>query len=1371
MSCINFKHPEILKMAEELNVSPAVLGAKVGVWQERNGIEDRFPTSEEIMIGNEFTSNEKFEDKFKGNINDNVDPIFSEEYNEPMGIEEVSRPQSSEVKTNKILFNNRSGNNFTVNEILDNIVQNVEGVTPEGLEFIERSKGMLSKSGAKIKFVSADNFEKNAVMKWDSETNTILISRVNIYKYSAKNNVEAFLHEVVHSIVAEALMNPQSMAEKEFSRFVNEFYNKYEDLSDSYGFTNVMEFAAEMVVNKLFREEVESLSKETKDSYYQKFLNAIRRLFGIKKTSEFDSLFKQILEYSQEDRSAFQGFGDNDYGQFAKEVEYKKQELVTLEDRLNNVVDKAKDRMDQAYKRAKSNNKISQEDKDRNLQNIKSLIDEMESYSDIQNWKSVVAYTSSLSKLVKNLKRSFDKKDLKAEGSLELINNFESYLSAYDLMPEINKLLSESKTEINDPEVQEDIEEIRSLLRGFEGDHRELVSDFETEKEQQSLAILSNAKYNSKVENDHKARLEKEYKDLKITGETKNEYVTRMLNTRDKPLFQEDLIKQGKALAKNPTMDISSIVGFLSDSLNISSRLIEVVVKMVNETRESIISQFNTRDKAFGKLFKEFIAEKGNNAPSKLYGNQIQKNEEGVAYLRGNFDIKFLDEYNKNFKPILAEKFELISGYKKQNLTSKEYSAKQEFKDVIAKELAWKKEHTKQDGTSKRNFVPADKYKNPALTGMDKVLNEEFRNISKEFAKNTNNRGTLIKQINGGGKYIMFYKLPSHSKSDIERRLELDVKGLTKDKFTDFTKIKADDIGYQSIDSDNNLIKRVKINYRGKIENDEQSLDLMTMYRLEYLNGINYKEKSKIELKVNLIADIAKNKDYYKSSNKSKIPTLNVFATRQPTVTFKGENSNEYKKIVGIIDSNVYDIMNSVAPQINGKDVGKMSSFVSGFTAKISMIGNIASGTANVTNGTSQLIIESMGGNFISKKSLFKAEARYITELPSTLADLSNPVKTSFVNQVVRMFDVAGNLSIAEQTFIKNTMLKKLASTESLNAINETGEHMMNSVLTMGILDTLKVMNSNYKFIDINGKIVEESKAASLLDMLSMNSEGDLEMSPLVAFTNKNMTVNYHKGGKVDINLLIKNKIHDLFGVYGDIMQNEMNKEWYGKAINMFKKFFISGLQYRWKGVSKSTKSKDDLTEDDLDYNAYIKEYQEGTYVTMIRFFSQGVIPALKGLQLAYASDYYNNLTDYEKANLKKVTVELIIRGVLLPSIGIMLAGAAEGGDDDDDMLWFWVYQTRRLESELSQFYDPIEATRLITNPVAGVRTVQNALALTYDLLTPIKFITEEGESNFDWLNEDSKGKNKTLKKFKKLTPVWSQFDRNWQQMHSFIDK
>ena len=56
MSCINYKHPDVAKIAGELNISPVVAAAKIGVWQSKNNIKDRFPTIDELSQSNDLNT-------------------------------------------------------------------------------------------------------------------------------------------------------------------------------------------------------------------------------------------------------------------------------------------------------------------------------------------------------------------------------------------------------------------------------------------------------------------------------------------------------------------------------------------------------------------------------------------------------------------------------------------------------------------------------------------------------------------------------------------------------------------------------------------------------------------------------------------------------------------------------------------------------------------------------------------------------------------------------------------------------------------------------------------------------------------------------------------------------------------------------------------------------------------------------------------------------------------------------------------------------------------------------------------------------------------------------------------------------------------
>jgi len=1349
--CINRSSKEFKELQNQININPIVLAAKISLWQEQNGL-DKFPSVEELNIKNNEIFNNIVDETSEELLT--ITKPSDEQFED---IEQVDYYQENAT----ILFNNKQGK-ITVDEVLNNISNNYENLSNLGKQFVTKASNLINKSGATIQFVNKFDSE-DTLMLWDSTLNTIKIDRSVLSTITPELAVETFLHEVSHSTSYRAYSNPISFEEKEFKVLIDEAFNRYSDLSntDSYGFTNQIEFIAELYSNKAFQDEIRELSRQDGSNFWREFLDAIRRLFGFKKNSEYDNLIESIVNIVESDQRDYKGDFNSPIF-YSKRQEVVKPDLSTLEKRVQYNVNVAKDRLEQALARAKKSKKNTKTKKDNKefVKSLEDLISKMNELSEVENWNALLLYTKTLGSTVIMLQKSLDKKDLKANGVLDLINNFDNYLATYDMLDDIKRRVSESKIEKLDDDTKEIVDQIRSSIEGFESKHSELIDTFKVAREEGIIKLLSDAKFNTEIETRNRKRLEKEFVDNKVIGETKLEYVTRMMNTRDKQMIQNELKAAARDIVTGVTPDITKAAGILFDPLNTNSKLIQMVVNIIAKTRDNILTRFNNRNFELGNLFNEFVKDKGNKKPSELYKNLYEQDKNGNYFLKGNYSIKYRDSYLENYIPLVKSRKELEDKYKQEGYTKVVYKQFEDYKKVEDKINKWLKENTVKDVNDPfgKAFYPSDKWKNDLskLSQTERKVLSEFTRITNDTNTATMNRASLIRRISSA----KFYKLPSVTSSDFQRILESNIKGLGKDKLADWTKIRTDDVGFsgEAVDGKGNTINSIRVHYRGKLSPNQQSLDLFSIYRMELLNGINFDEKSKEEVNLNTIAEVSKNKSYIKNSSRTGKALENIFSNREKLVTFEGSQSNEYKRIKGLIESNIYDVLHEHAGTILGADVNKITRFVNGTQATVGMALNVASATANILNGTAQLIIESFGGNHIAAKSLLKAEKKYTLDLPNILADNANPVKTSFTNQVLEMFDTFGGFSPSEQEFLRNSFLKKLASTGTLTAMQQGGEHMLQSILTMGILDTLKVINKDGKYIDIKGNIVEENKASSLLDMLKFDYKGKLYMDKNVSFTKQNLGLDYFNGGKSHINLFIKKKLHDTMGAYDSNFQNELYKSWYGKMLMMFKRYLIPGLQARWKGISSAHISKEDLSEDDLIYNSALKEYEEGTYVSLGRFFIQGVLPSLKSLKLAHTSEYWNQMSDYEKANLRKATIEIITTAVLLPLTGLLI-GAAQG-DDDDEFVWFVNYQRRRLESELAQYRNLSEAWRITSNPIAGVRLLQNATKVAGDVLTP-----------WSWLDEDGKGDNILIKDTSKLIPIYSQFNKEWKQSYNFINR
>jgi len=1260
-------------------------------------------------------------------------------------------------KNSKVLFNNKD-DKITVDEVLDNILNNYKNLSPIGKELLEKSRRLVGRTGAKVKFVSESTLEdKNTVMQIDSDTNTIEINKERLNKFSTDEVVESFIHELAHAQTLQALLNPITFEEKQFSKLIKEMYSKYKDLSElskSYGFDNEKEFVTEIYANKAFREELKALDVENNISYWKQLIDAVRRLFGLSKTKETDNLIEEIIDYVQADRRDYRGT-NLQRTLFAKRIE-DESNYSSLESKLDNLITKAKTRIQSIQDRTiKSNTKHSTESKVEHIARNKELLNDLDKYEKSQKWKAVIGYTQSFNNTINHVNSLLDTllstKNIYEDKLDNLLKRYKDYLSAYDLLPEIKELMSQAdlkQFELTDEE-KEDYKQLKDFLSKATEQHNAIESKFLAIAKAQVLQDFSNPLYNTEVETKQRDELLKEYNSLSDKGGlTADQYISKMLATRDLADYEADLKASAEKTLNDPSKDITMVSGKLEDSLNIKSKTIQIVNQILAESFDKVKTLVTTKIHQMSKTFDKFVAEKGNKKLSELNKNLIEKDSSGQIYLKGKYSIKLKEAFDTKLVPILNERRKFYESEIELGKEDKNILASKEYKRLTSQIKAWYKEHTTKD--SNDNTIPKAKYLNKELTGIEKEVLDGYIKINEENDK-IEGFDSLITNIAGAE----FHKLPAKSKSDLERALEKDLKGLTKDKWTDLTKIKSDDIGIDSGSEEKNnqgdIVRRVKTAYRGQMDPNEQSLDLETMFRNEYWNGQNFKEKTVIESKLLLVADIAKSKEYYTGKDK---------------IIVKGELSNTYKKLVGMMERNVYDIYSTHGGTFGSADINKITNALNGYAAGLAMTFNLASGTVNIANGLTQVFTEAVGSNRFNVKTFAKAELKYNKEMMNgnLLKDMGKSVKTSYFNQLLEMFDVFGGLGQNEQEALRNNIARKLGSRKTGNFLNESGEHAMHSILTQSILDGIKAMDENNNYLDKDGNITTEAKGASLADMLYFDEHGQLQMNSKVAYSGFNLTTKYHKGGKSQVNLLIKKKVFDLFGVYDIKYKNEISKAWWGKAIMMFKNFFLGAAAYRYTGFTTAYKNKSQLTDDERFYNSAEKEFIEGTYTTLIRFLVDTGIPNLKSLQTMYMN--YHNLTEYEKANLKKATLEIMLTMVILPSIGLLLGAA--GGDDDKDnkLLWFALYTNRRLTQELAQFRNPLEATRMIQNPIAGIRFIQNGLNFIYDVATPINLVPGKGESVFGYLDENSKGQNKMSKHLSKLVPIIPQLGIDYKQRY-----
>lgn len=1292
------------------------------------------------------TAKDAAEVDWSGITSENVDSIFPETVSE-------DKPSLPDNNNHTNLFGDKNVNTLSANEVMKNLISSDAFETSKEVGFfLEKAMNLLNKSGATLKLINSktdrvnyDKFTNNTVMMYDSKDNTIYVTEDSLNNYDAVTIASSFIHEVVHSTTVQAYFNPRTFEEKEFKKFIDKSFAQYRHLATkrdaqgklSYGFTNQAEFIAEIYSNPEFVQEIKSIEK----SWWSQFIDSIRRLFGMSKNvinSELINsavLFNVVDEFATRDKSRWKGTLIYDpryekFGEFYKKVE--KPQNSTLEDKINNLINSQLNNIETIIKRAHGANKKYGVKNDKFINQINLLNTEITRAVKTDKLKVINLYTDFMIDQINNIynivKNGSNAGQLE---QLETIDRYKSYLGASDLLKPIMDTLNDTRVKNLSESDQKVIYEIQDKLRLISGTHDQITSMFKTHTVEEVRKKLKTSYFSEKIVQDFRTEIAKEYpKDSPIS---KKEWVNQeVLNRQDE--LNERIEEDINEVIDGLSTDIDGFDKNLLSSLNTKSRLIQIVAKVIAKMKSKIDSKVRDNDFKLDKLYQDLVKEKGKYDITNLY----EVGEDGTTYIKGQYSVKFRDKYINEYSKYLDEVNELKEKYRKQGYSDFEINDIKEVRDIYRKLEAWRKENTIKVG-GKLTVHP--KYKNDLkFSKAEKAIYNEYVTMAKKSKELFGTHNSLIKN-SLDAEYIT---LPYATVSNLERITSgrLNVKDTVKQKITSITDWKIDDLENTSEEmyrQDGTRIFNIPIMYRNNVSKikepkkyqeliKEQSFDLLTLMRLEHYNQTNFKIKSENEMFLNSLVEVSKEKDYLKTKPGSNNLVSNLFGVKTKHVTFKGVESNEYSRLKTIVEQSLYNKFYEESFKVLGKDVNKLVQSANKHTSFLGMSLNYFNAPVNVINAEFQTFMIKLGGD-INSGNIRSAHQVYAKDLPNIIADTGRPTKYSLVNQLNLLTDVFGGLTHEQNDFVKNTILKGIADPQMLQIMQNGGEHMVQSVLNIALLKSIKVLNDKGQYINSKGDVVSEKDAASLFDMVEQNEQTkQINFNKKFTYTDKSTVTKWDEGGLENVRLFIKKKLFDTMGEYDKNFQTQIQTQWWGQLLMMYKKFIIPLGIARYRGAGKMLAKKENLTEEDRHWNESLQEYEEGFYTTTFRFITRGLIQNLVQLKFDLISQDYNNLSDYEKANLKKGIVELGLLMLLQTVIVPLMVGLAAG--DDDDELLYLAMLARRLEQELSFYTDPNDAYKVTKQPIAATNLVESLIDVGKFTLSPGLWFSENREGD-----------------------------------------
>ena len=882
------------------------------------------------------------------------------------------------------------------------------------------------------------------------------------------------------------------------------------------------------------------------------------------------------------------------------------------------------------------------------------------------------------------------------------------------------------------------------------------------------------AETDTKIRVEFERGFEKKYDKLGLesSGQSKDAYVKEQLQMHKDEIYQTSY-DQAYREARESTGDIHALAGKWWSEKNADSKEIQVLSVAVEETEQATAEFGITAATEFdndNKAFRVAVSNAGNQ--SKKYEGMFSTSESGQGYYTTEYSPEFAEKRSELIKTAFdpdaaTEKYGhvkvtggqleyTIDGVTRQinifgathynvatdqdgnsvevtyNMGGERMSIPTEQAVARSEYEYWMDENTEEGVVNgRKEYVPTKNWKNENYEKLSDAQKKHLKFLTDSAIQ----ADELTKGVDSlvtrgfGQKWI---RLPGILKSDIQRISEGNYVDSIKHKFSELTQTQADDFETQednnsTVDSfkrvfadiSNKEKMRVPIPFRKKMGAMDQSYDLHTITLMNLMGAKNYEQKKALESTFLIVLDVMKNRNVPDTVGLRRMGKINANITDKDAPLWKVEQDIEdAKKVLDMLENRVYGIKSKDGGTI--KVAGKKVSVnqmakgwlkYSGFTA---LVGNWINSWVNLSMGTLNNLIEAVGGEHFNGKDWARATKTYWADSKGILDDFGTNVDRSRTNMFMNVFNVMGEKQYLDNKFEDNNRAKAWTKISSLRPIAKAGEHMMQAKVMYATMHHIKVMDKDGNYIDFDGNVVKDKKDAASLDQMIQfipNGQGGVEMKLKEGVEATTFT---RFGGASQILLetrnLIRYKVRELHGNYDADIQSAAQREFWGKMAVFLRKWIEEGYFRRWRGTGTIFKKHSNLTEKDRFYSQDAKTYREGYYVTATRFLTRVLAPSIVQLNISQIGKGYKELLPHEKANLRKITTELMV-------IAASLLAYLSLDDDEDEVTYKYFF--RRQIAELSFFMFPPDALKVVSTPTASIGTIRSIFKVITQAVNP----------------------------------------------------
>lgn len=499
--------------------------------------------------------------------------------------------------------------------------------------------------------------------------------------------------------------------------------------------------------------------------------------------------------------------------------------------------------------------------------------------------------------------------------------------------------------------------------------------------------------------------------------------------------------------------------------------------------------------------------------------------------------------------------------------------------------------------------------------------------------------------------------------------------------------------------SDGSLVKLIPTRYIKMLDNpDAITNDVVGSIIHYYKMAVNYEKMSEAAPELELALDFVSRMDF-KDKKGGRI---------------SGVESKTYDKMKDLMDRFVYG-MEKDAKEVDIKlpkgkhvklSIDKLVNNLAAYTRIQGISQNLNVILTGLITNKIQNRLEAMSGIYFGNEELAKATK---TLLPAYVDAIKNIGKANNKNKVLCYLEFLGVVRDNEQTF------SKLNQSRLLRALNQHYwyfGHEIGDIITKGKLalsvaffnkydpETGKFVNKNQflrKFKDKKkGKAAWKALNITFFDAFEVK-DNQLVVRPEYAKIVDEKTLNRIKNTTKQIATRIDTQLTDLD-------KSKLHSTLIGQLLLIYRNFVLVNLQTKFLTKRQFNYSTGMWSEAQIPaaFSYLGRHWAENISFLRKHFFDQKKIDQLRELY----KDHYDELDDYEKGCLKRVTYEFLFSTLGFWLISSIIRAMA---DEDRDNWWKQeaAYLTLRASLETRGNVLPIEVFNMLNTPTAAWSTLQ----------------------------------------------------------------